>query len=139
MASKAIEQELLALYEANNGLLRPEDVVEFAKDPKTALHKRFEWDDGAAAHQWRLEQARNVIRVHVTVVGAEQREARMWVSLDTDRYTTSGYRSLEDVMTDEERRKMFLKQAQRDFQTFRAKYQTLKELAPLFEVAAQVL
>lgn len=137
MASKSIQEELLALYEAHNGLLRPEDVVEFAKNPETALHSRFEWDDSAAAHQWRLEQARNVIRVHVTTVA--NNEVRMWVSLDTDRYSTSGYRSLEDVMTDEKRREMFIKQAARDFRIFRAKYQMLKELAPLFEIAEQVL
>ena len=51
------------------GHLTPEAVVEKARNPNTALHAMFEWDDGEAAEQYRLLQARGLIRrvvVHVT-------------------------------------------------------------------------
>ncbi len=66
-----IKQELEALAEANNGILRPEIVVEFARDAKTALHSRFEWDDTEAAKQYRLWQARQIIKVAINVLPAE--------------------------------------------------------------------
>ena len=40
----------------------PGAVVEKARSKKTELHKCFEWDDSAAAIQYRLEQARYVLR-----------------------------------------------------------------------------
>ena len=51
------------------GHLTPEAVVEKARNPNTALHGMFTWDDGEAAEQYRLLQARGLIRrvvVHVT-------------------------------------------------------------------------
>jgi hypothetical protein len=38
------------------GKLSPSDVVEFARDEKTALHSCFEWDDSVAAREYRLHQ-----------------------------------------------------------------------------------
>ena len=47
------------IADAHGGKLRPKDVVEFARNPATALHECFEWDDKKAAVQGRLwEQAR---------------------------------------------------------------------------------
>lgn len=43
--------------------LTPNKVVEIAKDPESPLHGHFCWDDNEAAHQYRLEQARSLIRV----------------------------------------------------------------------------
>lgn len=40
----------------------PGAVVEKARSKKTELHRCFEWDDSAAAIQYRLEQARYVLR-----------------------------------------------------------------------------
>ena len=40
----------------------PEAVVKKARSERTELHKCFEWDDSAAAIQYRLEQARYVLR-----------------------------------------------------------------------------
>lgn len=60
-----IARELRRLEE-EKGRLRPEDVVDAARDPSSPLHKHFEWDDAAAAHRHRLDQARSLIR-RVTV------------------------------------------------------------------------
>lgn len=40
----------------------PDAVVKKAKSERTELHRCFEWDDSAAAIQYRLEQARYVLR-----------------------------------------------------------------------------
>lgn len=50
------------------GALTPERIVDFASNPNTALHTQFTWDDGAAAEQWRLAEARKIIQVHVRML-----------------------------------------------------------------------
>ncbi|HAZ61006.1 MAG TPA: hypothetical protein DCY89_05470 [Gammaproteobacteria bacterium] len=44
------------------GALTPALVVEAATDPESPLHDAFDWDDSAAAHKYRLVQARSMIR-----------------------------------------------------------------------------
>lgn len=128
----SIAEELSTIYEQNDGILRPEDVIEFAANPETALHDRFTWDDTQAAHQWRLEQARLVIRTTVLLLEPVKKEYRAFVSLETDRYKDGGYRHIEDVLTTPDWRQQLLKQARKEFQLWRAKYQVLKELEPVF-------
>lgn len=138
-------EELEEIAKKNKGVLRPSDVVEFAKDENTALHSRFEWDDTEAATQYRLWQARQIIRVNITMLPNETdgRPVKVFVSMLKDRYSTDGgYRYLQDVMSDSESREQLLAQAYDEFKVWRNKYQTLKELAPVFaamdEVSTQV-
>ena len=43
-------------------------VVKKARDKKSAMHDAFEWDDAAAADEYRLTQAREIMRSLVVVV-----------------------------------------------------------------------
>ena len=43
------KEELEYIRQSNGGFLRPQDVVEYARNQETELHKRFTWDDGEAA------------------------------------------------------------------------------------------
>lgn len=45
-----------------DGLCTPETLVTVAADPEHVLHDQFNWDDQAAAHEYRLDQARALIR-----------------------------------------------------------------------------
>lgn len=48
--------------------LTPEITVETARSKSSPLHGVFTWDDGKAAHEFRLIEARNLIRnIHVIV------------------------------------------------------------------------
>ena len=44
-----------------NGVGNPEVLVERAKDETCPIHDLFEWNDGIAAHQYRVYQARNYL------------------------------------------------------------------------------
>lgn len=57
-----MKAKAIAALEDSKGNVRPVDVIEAARDPKSALHKDFEWDDTKAAHKHRLETARKLIR-----------------------------------------------------------------------------
>ncbi len=56
-----IAAELEAI-ENERGQLKPEDVVTVAANPEHPLHDCFEWDDTMAAEQYRIDQARTLIR-----------------------------------------------------------------------------
>lgn len=48
-------------------VLEPKKVVEYARDPSTALHECFEWNDNVAAEKYREGQASYIVRSLVTV------------------------------------------------------------------------
>lgn len=54
-------KELRKLYD-KNGVLTPTLVVDSARSEKNPLHPAFEWRDPVAAEQYRLHQARSLIR-----------------------------------------------------------------------------
>lgn len=117
-------QELETLRE--DGLIKPESVVEYARDPGTALHSAFEWDDEKASQEYRLLQARRLIRVRVTLLPRTGKAFRANVSLKDDRKQPGGgYRRTLDVLSDEDRRRQFLNQAWSDYQQWRNKYEVL--------------
>lgn len=134
MKEEQIIKECLLIAKTHGGILRMEDVVEFARNPKTALHEKFNWDDTEAAHLYRLYQARNLIRVIVSITPADNEEHRVFVSLSTDQKEDGGgYRTLVSVMSDERQKEQLLADAKKDWEIFKSKYYILKELTKAFE------
>lgn len=140
MNRAVIIDELERIRQKNNGLLRPETVIREANNPENPLHQYFDWNNNEAAQKWRLEQARRLIRVAVTVIHPEKEEpVRTYVSLVEDRRKGNGYRATVDVLSDTEKREHLLQQALRELATFRKKYAVLTELAEVFAVADSIL
>lgn len=96
------ERKLLTqMARRNGGVLKVEDVLAEAKDENSILHKHFEWDDSAAAEQYRKQQARALIqRCRITLVDTKPVEIRAFVSLPTDRENGGGYRLTTEVVND---------------------------------------
>jgi hypothetical protein len=64
-----IAVEVFEKVEKKYGKLTPETLVEYSKNPKTALHSLFNWDNENAADQWRKQQARQIINnIEITVI-----------------------------------------------------------------------
>lgn len=134
-----IAAELEAVRKRHGGILRPADVVEFAADPDTALHARFAWDDATAGYQYRLWQARELIRVCVVVLKDDTPEVRAYVSLKDDRQEEGGgYRTTASVLRDPEMRAALLAQAKEDMKRFEREYDVLTELADVFAAMRKV-
>ena len=126
--NKEAQAELVALQEASpTRTLRPEAVVQFAKNAKTSLHRYFTWDDGEAAQAYRVMQARALIRVAVTVLETTSEKVRAFVSLTPDRKTGAGYRAMVDVLDDASMLGQLLKDAKAELQAFKRKYAKLEE------------
>ena len=127
--------ELYSLMKNSGGLLKPEGVVDFARDPQTALHKKFEWDDTKAAREHRLWQARELFKVFVKVIREDLPPFNVFVSLKDDRYgeNRGGYRLTTDVLQDEELSGMMLDDAKADWQSYKTKYHAIKVLHAAFQ------
>jgi len=139
MGRERILQELNEIVK-KDGTLRPESVVAFAKNPKTVLHKHFEWDDTVAAHQHRLHQARMIIRVSVMVISNDDdKKYRVFYSLKSDRSNGIGYRPMVSIFSDEDLKKQMLQDALEDMQAFKQRYIELKELSEVFEAMEKLL
>ena len=134
-----VADELAMIRDMNGGFIQPEAVVEYARDPDTALHSRFDWDETSAAAKFRLIQARNIITMHVTIVPGTNRSFQTYVSLRSDRRTKAGYRTVVEVLGDADLRGELLEQAKIEMAHFRRKYAQLVELAKVFEAMDEVV
>ena len=137
--TKAQREELRAIAATHKGLLRPKDIVDFARNPATALHARFCWDNTRAAELYRLWQAQQTIRVWVEVINEYREPVRAFVSVMDDRIAQGGgYRTLSNVLSDSLMRRRFLRQALDSLKEWERRYQQLKELAPIFAARARL-
>jgi hypothetical protein len=139
-ATMSICEELEEIKrQSDDGTLKPEAVVAYAEDPATELHSRFEWDQDKAAHQHRLSQAREIIRVHVTILPQDDRPVRAYVSLPSDRSKPGGgYRGIVDVLENRDWRAELLAMALDELGRWQVKYKHLSELSVIFAEAEKL-
>ncbi len=117
--------ELAMLQSRCGEILEPQKIVQFAADETTALHRYFTWDDTEAARKWRIEQARRILRMVVTVVNGSTQPVRAMVSLSSD---PRGYRPITAVLAEPELRSVLLQDAISDLRRVQCKYNALAEL-----------
>jgi hypothetical protein len=129
----AILAELEAL-KRQDGLIVPADVVEYARDKTTALHGCFTWNNGKAAHEYRLLQARQLLRVYVRMEETKGDTVRAFVSLTTDRVQKDGgYRTMVEVLDNKQMREQMLHDAFVQLDNLQKKYHALQELAGVWQ------
>lgn len=127
------KEELEIIRHRNGNILRPRDVVEYARDKSTKLHSRFEWDDDVAAAEFRLEQARRIVRFTVVVLPNHNKSTHAYVSLTSDRQNKDSYRHIADVMADPLARQHLISQALGEAEAWRKRHATLVELTKIFD------
>lgn len=131
-----IGEALAKITDANQGRLIPEDVVNAAKSPKSPLHPHFEWNDTVAAHAYRMDQARGIIRI-IRVEDADSGEIQpAYVSVSQGGVA---YRKVEEVVNSRELQLIVLQQAERDLRAFQKRYHMLNDIcAAVGEAVAKV-
>lgn len=124
------QQELELIRKKRDGILHARDVVEYAaRNPSSALHAQFEWDNEKAADLQRITRARELIAIVHVERQPELPPIRAYVSLVDDRKKGGGYRTLSDVLAGSALRKKLVRDALRDVETFETKYRILLRLA----------
>lgn len=130
-----IGTELAEIAEAGNGELKPQAVVEYARNPRSSLHKHFVWDDKEAAEAYRLEQAREIIRV-IRIKVDNSEPVRAFLSISDGK---TSYRSTGDVMASTHLQSLVLRQADRDLAAWQARYAELGDICDDVRAARQKL
>jgi hypothetical protein len=136
----AVGTHLEMLRQKFKGELTPKDVIDDARGHNSPLHTFFEWNDGKAAEQYRLQQARGLIRAVVAVVvsaGTPAQRVQAFVHIPEG--GTPHYRSVDHAMSQERTRDMVLQQAFREFRAWQKRYEHLAELADLFTAGTKLL
>lgn len=121
----------------SDGRLTPRNLVDESRPEDAPLHKCFEWDDTTAAEKWRETQAAYIIRSVEVVIEQSPTPTRAFVATVSDgnrRYESIGY-----VLRDSDGRDALLDSARRELLAFRRKYQTLHELADVFDAIEGVI
>ena len=145
MASKLdaekVHAELETIREAKGGELRADDVVEAAKDNASSMHDGFEWDDTAAAHQHRKQQARQIVQSIKIVPGQSTtgEHTRAYQISPSDVSDGRSYQRIEDILRDPVKRAAMLQQALNELVTIRRRYAQLQELSIVFREIDNVL
>lgn len=124
---------------AGGGVVSAAQVVGVAKDPSNPLHHFFTWDDSIAAHEYRLSQARYMLRSVIvrTDEGEGSRPPRLTAVVVTDA-GDRGYATMATITASESLMVQVLAQAKRDLEAWYHKYQQLSELAEMRGVFGEI-
>jgi hypothetical protein len=131
--AQVVGETLDQLREANGGTVTPDLVLAAAADVANPLNPFFEWGDDEAARQFRLQQARGLLRsvvVRYRSNSGEPLTVRAFVSIkmeDGPRYTTS-----VAAMSDADQRAQVIRKAWNELQAFRKRYADLQEFGLIF-------
>lgn len=111
----------------------PENIVDYAQQEDTELHKCFEWDNSIAGHKYRCIQAQKVVR-NLVLVKEETKEktpVRMFYNTGDK---TGEYKPIKMILQKEDEYQSLLKQAMEELRAFKKKYSCLSELEEIMEL-----
>jgi anion-transporting ArsA/GET3 family ATPase len=113
-------QEILSIGKAAT----PQQILDYARNPDSELHKCFEWDDTVAAEKYRLQQARTVVcqLVHVDEKKPEPQKIRLL------QRASEGYMPIRMIVRNELEYEKLLERARAELRAFKQRYHTLVEL-----------
>lgn len=141
VAHEAIE----AIRHKNGGEASAEAVVKAAAAKRNPLHPEFTWDDSEAANEYRLTQARYMLR-NLVVIREELATDRPQRVYEVVRKPQEGqtrvkhvYRTTEDIMADADMRAELLGRALRELVSIRNRFRDLQELAVVLRAIDEVV
>lgn len=132
---KLVGEHLELLRRKFHGELTPEDVLDDAQNHNSPLHSFFEWSDTEAAKQYRLQQARGLIRSVVAIYTQPDRPAvRAKAYVHINEPSAPHYRETSHAMSQAKTRQMVLDRAMNELKAWKARYKDLEEFAALVRV-----
>jgi len=137
-------EHLEVLRQESGGDLTAECVVRDAATVGAALHTAFEWRDQEAAHQYRLEQARCLLRSVMMIEGEGADADVQQVYTTVVRTGPEGerlprtYTALVEALSEPVLREQVLESALNELLSFQKKYAHLEELAEVITAIGEV-
>lgn len=130
-------ERILTGIRDSRGSLTPEVVLEEATDPGHPLHSRFEWDDSAAGHAYRLLQAGQLLRVVKISDPAAPADLRAFTAVKQAESHRSEYVPTGEALADPFTRQLILREMEREWRTFQRRWQHMAEYADLIAGARE--
>jgi hypothetical protein len=128
--------ELVRICDRDGELVR-EAVEKEARNPRSALHRYFEWDEAEGAYKYRLIQAGSLIRRATVLLTFEESTVRVRPFLHTQE---QNYQPTHRVLNNKAMRTQVLERMRSDFEFFMRKYEKYENIAgvsgPLKELRA---
>ena len=137
-----IAERLEFLREENGGSIRPDDVIQDAKNPESPLATLFTNSVENDAYEYRLQIARMVINsVRVEVVNKETKAVDTEYAFISVRDVDNSHKyvSLETVRNNVDIHSRVLEEAERRLNQWVNRYDTLTELAPVVKAIKKAL
>jgi hypothetical protein len=101
-----------------------QQILDYARNPNSELHKCFEWDDTVAAEKYRLQQARQVV-CHLVHVEDRQEEPQ---KIRLIQRASEGYMPVQMIVRNKTEYENLLARARAELRAFKQRYHTLVEL-----------
>ena len=101
MKADVVKSELQRIYDSN-GVLTPPLVVEEAKPKDAPLHPCFEWDNKRAGEEYRLYQARHLIRTVTVTSIVTGKKAPAWFNVPATTKEEAAYHPAEVIAKSED-------------------------------------
>lgn len=127
--AQKVAEEIMSIGEDAN----THQILDYARNESSELHKCFEWDDSLAAEKYRNLQARKVVQMLVIkeeVIPTERPEIRFFHIAEKEK----SYQPTQVIVRNKDKYKEMLEQAWRELRSFKAKYQMLTELQEIFDL-----
>lgn len=123
--------------------VKPSEIVEYARDENTELHKLFTWDDTVAAERWRENEARCIIRNIVIVKNKndedEDKKPIVVRAIVSTSERMQEYTTIQRVVKNPDAYERLLASAVAELKAFKRKYETLSgDLSEVFEAIDMV-
>ena len=100
-------------------------ILDYARDENTELHKCFEWDDSIAAERWRLQQARLIVCNLVYQEPEKHEPTKIRVMQSTENNT---YKPVRLILQNKPEYEQLLNRALAELHAFKERYKNLSEL-----------
>jgi len=117
--AEKVHNEICSIGES----VSPQQIVEFARNENTELHKCFDWNDSTAAEKWRLHEARQIV---CNLVFEEQNASMP--AIRTIQLGDSGYVPVRLMVTHKDEYQNLLARAKAELRAFKLRYKNLVEL-----------
>lgn len=115
--------------------ITPQNVVDLARNEKSALHNDFEWNDTIAGEKYRKIQAAEMIRMFVFSPIEENNEPTRVFEISTQKNV---YKPTKMIVKNEDEYQSLLKMAMVELEAFKRKYNRLTELEAVFKAIEEV-
>jgi hypothetical protein len=138
---KTVVQRELKRIISTDKVLTPERVLEVASERDNPLHRFFQWDNGKAAQAYRLDQARNLIRiVHVLrVIDDGRKQQPVTVRAIVNVNPGKGFVTRNEAIGSETIRAAMVERHLRGLENWVRETSDIVELGPLRDVIANNL